>query len=166
MDAFETFYRQHLRLVYAVARARNADPALAEDLTQETFFRAWRAFALLEPMIPAAQQAWLVRTVRHLAIDHWRRTRHARFLLPDQPTRTLAEQSALRLDVAEALTRLEEEDRQIVVFRYGLQMTSREIGELLEMPEGTVRYRLQQCRAVLAETLAAWNPHPKGTPYG
>lgn len=165
MDAFQTFYRQHLRLVYAVAIARKADPALAEDWTQETFFRAWRQFSRLQTLPPPAQQAWLVRTVRHLAIDHWRRTRHAVLIEPAETHRPLAEEVVLRLDILQALARLEETDRQMVVLRYMLQMDSREIGQLLQLPEGTVRFRLQKCRAVLAEQLVAWNPDRKGAPH-
>jgi DNA-directed RNA polymerase specialized sigma24 family protein len=37
-------------------------------------------------------------------------------------------------------------------------MNSREIGEALGMPEGTVRRRLSRCRAALAHHLSAWAP--------
>jgi RNA polymerase sigma-70 factor (ECF subfamily) len=164
MDAFERFYRDHLRLVYAVAAARLGDPSQAEDLVQEAFFRAWRHFHRIAGLPAPAQRAWLVRTVRNLAVDQWRAARHA---VPaearPEPARPLAERIALRLDVARALVTLAEQDRQIVVLRYGLGMNSREIGDLLQMPEGTVRFRLQQCRAALAERLAPWDPVKEGT---
>jgi len=160
MEAFETFYRDHIKLVYGVAIAREGDPSRAEDLTQDTFFRAWRQYSRLATLPPPAQRAWLVRTVRNLAIDHWRVARHAVFVPPpgDAPDRPLADRIALQLDVTQALSTLAEEDRQIIVFRYYLEMNSREIGELLQIPEGTVRSRLKQCRTRLMRQLASWNP--------
>jgi RNA polymerase sigma-70 factor (ECF subfamily) len=167
MDAFERFYRDNLRLVYAVATARLNDPSQVEDLVQDAFFRAWRHFHRIASLPAPAQRAWLVRTVRNLVTDQWRAARHT---VPAaahaEPARPLAERIALRLDVARALVTLAEQDRQIVVLRYGLEMNSREIGELLQMPDGTVRFRLQQCRAALAERLASWDPAQEGTADG
>ncbi len=73
MDDFEVFYRRNLRLVYAMALARGVPQTEAEDVTQETFLRAWRHFGLLSEMQPLAQRAWLVQAMRNLATDFWRR---------------------------------------------------------------------------------------------
>src|SRR5262245_56155672 len=75
MDDLEAFYRRNVRLVYAMALAQDPNPTQAADLTQETFLRAWRHFERLSDMDPPAQRAWLIRTLRHLAIDQWRRER-------------------------------------------------------------------------------------------
>lgn len=177
MDDLEAFYRRHVRLVYAMALAQDPDPTQAEDLTQETFLRAWRHTERLAAMDPPAQRAWLIRTVRHLAIDAWRRERAFphEALAPSCPSLPPADRAALRLDLARALEALEAEearfgreadsaggrapgDRQIVLLRYVMEMNSREIGELLRMPEGTVRHRLMRCRSHLAEQLSAWAP--------
>jgi len=119
-------------------------------------------------MVAPAQRVWLARALRNLAIDHWRRERSEREaeLEANTPALEMPERIALRLDVARALVVLEEIDRQIVVLRYCLGMTSREIGELLRMPEGTVRFRLMQCRRTLAERLAIWNPKETSESHG
>jgi RNA polymerase sigma factor (sigma-70 family) len=65
---------------------------------------------------------------------------------------------ALRLDVARALAGLDESDREIVVMRYLAQMNSREISDLLQIPEGTIRRRLMGCRNQLADQLMLWAP--------
>jgi RNA polymerase sigma-70 factor (ECF subfamily) len=160
MDDLEAFYRGNVRLVYAMALAQDPDPTQAEDLTQETFLRAWRHFERLSGMDPPAQRAWLVRTLRHLAIDAWRRARAfpQEALEPSGPSMPPADRVALRLDVTRALGALEETDRQIVLLRYVMEMNSREIGEVLGMPEGTVRHRLMRCRSHLVERLAPWAP--------
>src|ERR1051326_2526497 len=73
-DTFQQFHHQYVRLVYALAISRTGgDRWQAEDLAQETFVRAWQHFDRLEGIPPAAQKAWLARTLRNLAIDSWRR---------------------------------------------------------------------------------------------
>lgn len=157
MNDFEAFYRDNFRLVYALALARTVSQDLMDDLVQETFFRAWRHFDALSAQPPRAQRAWLAQTLRHLFVDHWRRDRLQRDA-PAMPAAPSAQpQIVLRLDVARALAGLEETDRTIVLARYFLEMNSREIGEMLDMPEGTVRHRLLHGRRYLAEKLAAWN---------
>jgi RNA polymerase sigma factor (sigma-70 family) len=160
MDSFEQFYRDHLRLVYAMALARGASAWEAEDLAQETFLRAWRHCARIAGMEPLAQRAWLVRTLRNLMVDAWRRERSetAESEEPPGSSREPAEQVVLRLDVRRALAGLEEADREVVVLRYFVEMNSREISELLGVPEGTVRHRLMRCRQRLAEQLSQWDP--------
>ena len=155
MSEFESFYRVHLRLVRAVAVAHTADRDQAEDMTQETFLRAWRSFPHVSDLEPRAQRAWLCRTARNLAIDAWRRKR-----LDSAPAGASSggELSDLRLDVARALAELDEGDRELVVMRYLEEMNSREIGEALGLPEGTVRRRLVRCRELLAGHLSQWAP--------
>lgn len=159
MNDFDAFYRENLRLIYALALAKGGAPDQAEDLVQETFCRALRHFDKLAGQSQGAQRAWLVRVLNNLHIDQWRRSAaNDTDLSADLPGRTEPERGVLlRLDVARALIGLEEENRRIVLLYYYLEMNSREIGELLEMPEGTVRYRLSQCRGYLAERLSAWN---------
>jgi len=158
MQDFESFYREHVRLVMAMARARMIDAEQVEDLTQETFLRAWRHAAEFAGMDPAARRAWLVRTVRNLATDAWRRqTVEAAAAEPD-PVATSDGPTELRLDVEHALAQLSPEDRELVTLRYLEDMNSREIGEVLGTPEGTVRRRLSACRERLAQGLAQWAP--------
>jgi DNA-directed RNA polymerase specialized sigma24 family protein len=109
MDDLEALYRGRVRLVYAMALAQDPDPTRAEDLTQETFLRAWRHTERLATMDPPAQRAWLIRTVRHLAIDAWRweRAFPHEALAPSCPSLPPADRVALRLDVVRALGTLE-----------------------------------------------------------
>ena len=65
---------------------------------------------------------------------------------------------ALRMDVARALAVLDESDREIAVLRYLAQLNSREISDLLQIPEGTIRRRLMGCRKLLADQLLPWAP--------
>ncbi len=155
MEDFERFYREHVRLVLAIAAGRVAQAAAAEDLMQETFLRAWQHYSHVSLLPAPAQRAWLVRTVRNLATDAWRR----QMLAEQTPADPAPEaQTELRLDVAQALAELAPEDRDLVVMRYVEEMNSREIGEALGVPEGTVRRRLAECRERLAPRLSQWAP--------
>jgi RNA polymerase sigma-70 factor (ECF subfamily) len=156
MAEFDGFYRDNLKLVYALALARECEHNAADDLVQETFLRALRHFDALACQSQAAQRAWLARVVNNLWIDRWRRSRSA---APQETNAAepMERQALLRIDIVRALAGLAPVSRQIVVLTYYLQMSSREVGELLGMPEGTVRYRLSQCRNYLSTRLAAWN---------
>ena len=156
----------HGRLRALLSGKRAVDPgdgggpvaaaAVAEDLTQETFLRAWQHYSHVSQLPPPARRAWLVRTVRNLATDAWRR----QTLDEAAPSASPApeEPAELRLDVAQALAQLPPEDRDLVVMRYLEEMNSREIGEALGVPEGTVRRRLAECRERLAQHLSQWAP--------
>ncbi len=156
MGDFEEFYRGHVRLVHALALSRTGEAAAAEDVTQETFLRAWRNFGELAPLPLPAQRAWLVLTARRLAIDLWRRRQLESQVVPDPPPEVRP--SDLRMDVAAALAELAEADRELVVMRYVEELNSREIGEVVGAPEGTVRRRLSRCRELLAARLSQWAP--------
>jgi RNA polymerase sigma-70 factor (ECF subfamily) len=162
-DEFEQFYRENVRLVYATAMAQTANSAAAEDLTQETFVRAWKNLSLLRPMDPPMRRSWLLRTVRNAVIDTFRQEsrREAREMADWEMVASKGDAgstaSALRVDVARALAGLRVTDREIVVLRYFGELTSREIGETLGIPEGTVRQRLTECRRTLSELLASWD---------
>src|SRR5689334_20167773 len=114
MNDFEAFYRQNLRLVYATVLARRADREFAEDVAQETFYRAWRHFSRLSKVEPPVQRAWLVQTATRVIIDEWRRERRReeRGATMDSPLPYAAEESeiALRVDAARALAGLDEMD--------------------------------------------------------
>jgi RNA polymerase sigma factor (sigma-70 family) len=63
----------------------------------------------------------------------------------------------LTREVNEALATLFDEDRQLVALRYFADLNSREIGEIVGLPEATVRGRLRSARKKLAKELGDWN---------
>jgi RNA polymerase sigma factor (sigma-70 family) len=159
-EIFDEFYQSNVRLVYATALSRNGIACAAEDLSQETFLRAWRSFDQIRGLAPPAQRAWLLTTLRNLTVDSVRKEKPDRWQSwESQPEQASDdnETAFLRLDVAKALTRLDPLDREIVILRYFADLSSREIGETLSMAESTVRRRLMTCREKLAVALAPWS---------
>jgi RNA polymerase sigma-70 factor (ECF subfamily) len=73
LDAFESLFRRYQREVYRWVMRIVRDPAVAEDLTVETFWRAHRAHAGFHP--EANFGAWLRRIATNLALDHLRKRR-------------------------------------------------------------------------------------------
>lgn len=122
------------------------DPGQADDLVQETWLAALRR----PPQSGASPRPWLERVLRNLARNRGRaeRTRrdHERHAgepgPPAGPDAIAAEVEAQRL-LAEAVGRLGEPGRTIVVLRYFRGLDSAAIGRELALPAGTVRWKLQ-----------------------
>ena len=154
-EAFDRFYQRHLGLVRAAALAKTGDAARADDLTQETMLRAWRAFDGLRRRDDDGQRAWLLVALRHRAVEAWRRSK------PEEPlSETLMERggdAALKLDVAQALSTLSDADRELIILRYFEGCDATEIGAILRLPPGTVRRKLGEARQRLERSLEAWS---------
>jgi RNA polymerase sigma-70 factor (ECF subfamily) len=162
---FTRIFDQHRHAVHAYFLGRVADPELARDLLQETFLRAWRRLQELAPLPGDRQRAWLFTVARNLAIDSYRAgaaRRAAEEALRRQAATgettvagphahaELGERLAL-LDAA--IRELPEDQRVILSMATAGGLTSRQIGEALGEPAGTVRYRLSQARRQLAAAL-------------
>jgi RNA polymerase sigma-70 factor (ECF subfamily) len=112
-----------------------------------------------------ASRRWLLRvTANRCRLEHRRRSRWTRLFgklvqwgqRPAGKAGMAAEQNELSLEIDAALDRLATVEREIVVLRYFCELNSREIGEVLAMPEATVRSRLAKARKQLARDLAAF----------
>ena len=135
------------------------DRARAEDVVQETFLRAWRSRDVLDRP-GTSVRAWLFTVARNIVIDEWR-TKRARSEVtvadvpevPSQDDRT--DQLLLSWVVAEAITRLSEEHRAVLLECYYRGRPVAKAAELLGIPEGTVKsrthYALRALRLALEE---------------
>ena len=165
-SAWEDLVRVHTRRVYSICyRFTNSD-AEAQDLTQDVFLRVFKnlkSFRAGEGLFVV----WLTRLTRNLLIDHYRRTRMERATesIEDQATpleettgaiaRTegmLAGREASEL-LQGALQKLSPELRETVILRDLEELEYREIAQILNVPEGTVKSRLNRGRAELARVL-------------
>jgi RNA polymerase sigma-70 factor (ECF subfamily) len=156
-DAFAALVRLHQRRAYAVARAIVGGHEDAEDAVQDGFLHAYRALGRVDPAQPFG--AWLARIVANAALDLLRRRRlRAGDALPASaaapaPTRDPAEADHLRRRLADALARLGERQRAVVVLHDVEGFKHAEIGALLGIPEGTARSDLYHARVALRRAL-------------
>jgi RNA polymerase sigma-70 factor (ECF subfamily) len=162
---FTRIFDEHRNAVHAYFLGRVAEPELARDLVQETFLRAWRRLSELAPLPADSQRAWIFTVARNLAIDSYRAgaaRQAAEAALRHQAATEEATVAGPHLEaesrerlaqVDAAIRRLPEEQRVILSMATAGGLTSREIGEALGEPAGTVRYRLSQARKQLAAAL-------------
>jgi RNA polymerase sigma-70 factor (ECF subfamily) len=147
---FRELYAREYTPVYRAIRAVVLDPAAAEDLTQETFVRAFRARHRYSPTAPPG--AWLRRIGVNLAISHLRRQKLARFLparLYVAPDRREYDQAEAKDVVTKALTALSPKLRAAVVLHYYEGLTRDEIAAVLGVPAGTVASRIAKAVAIM-----------------
>ncbi len=166
---WEELVRLHTRRVYGLCYRFTGREAEAQDLTQEVFLRVFRTLGSYRSA-EGSFVTWLTRLSRNLLIDNYRRTKQDRATDPieDQlpmleqkeyagqasvrPDRVLAGREASELLQA-ALGKLSPELRETVVLRDLQELEYREVADVLKIPEGTVKSRLNRGRAELARLL-------------
>jgi len=153
---FKQLYDQEYLSVYRSIRAVVLDSADAEDLTQETFVRAYRARSRYTPTAPPG--AWLRRIGINLAISYLRRQKLARFLparLYVAPDRRDYDRAEARDVVGKALQALSPKLRAAIVLHYYEGLTREEIADVLQVPAGTVASRIAKAVAIMRRTMGS-----------
>jgi RNA polymerase sigma-70 factor, ECF subfamily len=162
---FTELFDRHRHAVHAYFLGRVADPELARDLVQETFLRVWRRLPEVGPLPADSQRAWTFTVARNLAIDSYRAAAARRDAETALRQAAATQQTTVpgphaRAELAERVAELDaairdlpSEQRVILAMATAGGLTSRQIGEALGEPAGTVRYRLSQARARLAAAL-------------
>lgn len=156
---FQTFVRDHERMVRALALSWVRSPSAADDVAQESFLRAWKAWGTLRD--PAAAKTWLYTLTRHAAIDWLRREkRHKAEELVQDVAAPAAEKKPDDLieKVVRIIDGLRQDYRQLVLLRFVEQMSYAEIGEVLGLTASAVGEKLHRVRKLVNERMAAWTP--------
>jgi RNA polymerase sigma factor (sigma-70 family) len=156
--AFDELVRRHMEQAFAVALRVTGHRQDAEDLVQESFMAALRGIAGFDPGRPFGP--WLVRIVlnRGINLRKARRLRHtdpipAECASPQPSPLEWAARSELRGHFSRALATLSEPRRQCLELFEMDGFTGREIAVITGLPESTVRWHVQQARAILRESL-------------
>ncbi len=150
LDAFEALVRLYQQPVWRFLCHLVRDPALAEDLAQETFLRAYRNLAGFAHQ--SRFSTWLFQIARNAGIDALRaRDRGARLLevVPVAGSRPSPEAEA---ELNAGLDALSPKLREALLVVEVLGYRYREAAVILGVPEGTVKSRVHQAR----ERLIAW----------
>lgn len=126
------------------------DRLVAEDLCQDTFLKAWRAWDAGEPV--ANRVAWLYRIATNTAYDYLRRRRRVYFAPLYEGAETLeCEPMELRVDLQEpvrhALAQLSPEARRLLVLSICAGHSAHELAAALECSDVALRLRLFRARA-------------------
>jgi RNA polymerase sigma-70 factor (ECF subfamily) len=168
--AWEEMVQVYTKRVYAICYRFTGRDNEAQDLTQEVFLRVFRTLGSFRAG-EGSFVVWLTRLTRNLLVDHYRRTKHDRATdALDDKLAVLEERTAQsgRADgmlagreagelIQGALQKLSPELREAVILRDLQEMEYREIAKVLNVPEGTVKSRLNRGRAELARVLKRQN---------
>ena len=159
-EGVRAVYREYGRLVFAVTRRTLASRELAEEATQETFVKAWRAAAGFEPGREIGP--WLATIARRTAIDlHRREARRGADPLTDV---AVDHPSVVELPpgveraydvwaVRQAVDELPDDERDVVRLQHLEELTHGEVAERLGLPIGTVKSRSFRAHRRLAGRL-------------
>jgi len=149
-------YAAHAGELYGFAVRSLGDSGLAEEAVQETFLRAWRAGERFDPQI-GSLRTWLFAILRNVVIDLGR-ARASRPRLADggvEPAVEPLDDALLAWQVEEAMRRIGEQHRRVLVETYYRGRPYSEVAEELGVPEGTVKsrvyYGLRALRVALEE---------------
>lgn len=149
--AFAEFYDLMAATVHGVILRVIRNPAQAEEVTQEVFVELWRLAPRYEPGKGSAR-AWACTVAHRRAVDRVRseqsaRDRETRLAQPRAPAPDqVGDEIITRLDqerVAAALGQLTETQREAVTLAYYGGHTYRQVAELLNAPEGTIKTRIR-----------------------
>jgi len=168
--------RRYQRPVISLIVRMTGDRALAEDLAQETFVKAFRSLAAFDTT--RRLSSWLFRIAHNTAIDAMRRARPQQALAhaaldsgdatsadaPAEPSAPPAPDPVERRELGNALeaalAELRPDQRAAIVMRYESGLSFDEIGTVLGVPEVTARSHVHRARKELARLLTAsgWAP--------
>ena len=155
-------YGQFGRQLYLFALNSLSDAGAAEEVTQETFTRAWKARHRFDPE-RASMRTWLFIIARNLIKDAFRRRAHMpepvdenRMAHASAPAPDLTE----RLMLVEALASLSTEHRQAVVAIHVIGLNYAELSESIDVPVSTLRSRtFHGLRALRQHVISAEADH-------
>ena len=160
-QAFEVLVNQNAQYVFNLAIRLVNNPAEAEDLAQEAFFRAWKS--LPNYRVEARFRTWLYRIVTNLCYDRLPKLKRE---LSDMeiegsidlkeddlgPERSLLSME-LEIELHSAIEELPESYRLLITLRHLQEMTYTEIAEVTGQPLGTVKTGIFRARQLLRKRI-------------
>jgi RNA polymerase sigma-70 factor, ECF subfamily len=161
--AFAELVRRRQSALRNLLRRLSRDPALADDLAQITFLKAWRALPRLRSV--AAFGAWLRRLAVNAWLEHVRATPHAALPLDSESEAVIAatqittdSAAGESVDLDRALASLATDERLCIVLAYSEGMSHSEITAATGLPLGTVKSHIKRGGERLRLQLNAYEP--------
>jgi RNA polymerase sigma factor (sigma-70 family) len=164
--AWENLLQQHSRKVYSLCYRFTGRREEADDLTQEVFIKIFQTLKSYDQN-QGAFHVWLSRVARNHLVDHYRRTKKDRVtssiedslpMLEEKPgaeedSHKQVESRERREQLQAGLNRLSPELREAVILRDLHDLDYSEIAQVLGVPQGTVKSRINRGRLELARVL-------------
>jgi len=161
---FGKIYDQYINKIYRFIFLKVNSQEIAEDLTSEVFVRSWDKFRIGEDIQNI--QAFLYQVARNLVIDHYRERDENRTILveeiwaPDLRV-DLEKEAQIDSEMSQArfaLSKINEDYADVIVWRYLDQLSTSEIAKILNKSEGAVRVTLHRALKELRKNLEDLEP--------
>lgn len=165
-EAFEVLVNRYMKDAYFIALGLVGNREDALDLSQEAFVRAYRNIKYVKPgrkFFP-----WFYQILKNLCISHLRKNRYRKASsldndnCPETEARSdcfspevVAGRNEMKDRVWQAIGRLEEKHREVIILRHFQNMSYEQIAEALHCNKGTVTSRLYYARKKLEELLGS-----------
>ena len=157
---FSKIYDQHVSRIYRFAYLRVNSKDIAQDITSETFTRAWNKFRADNPGSKVKNwTGFLYQIARNLLTDFYREQAKVQIISASyvaDPSMGLEEKAFLNSDVEQiksALSQLGQEQQEVIIWRYLDGLSIREIASILDKPEATIRVIIHRARKALKSTI-------------
>ena len=152
--AFELLVRRHEARIHVILMRMTRNRALTDDLTQDTFLRAWQK--LHQYSGRGSFGAWLARLAYNLFLHSARRTRRATAYqlahADDEPHTSVDPATESELD--RAMAGCSDQERLLLTLSYAYEFTTAEIASVVALPEGTVKSIVHRAKARIRRRLA------------
>jgi RNA polymerase sigma-70 factor, ECF subfamily len=152
-QAFGSLYKMYLDEIYRYAFYKVGNSMIAEDITEETFLKAWGSLAKTYSRDNGINnfRAWLYRIANHLCVDYYRKKKPFEIIKNQIKSKGLSleeaiDQKILSQNLTAAIQLLEPKFKQIIILRFINQLTHQETAAIMEI-SGTYS-RVLQFRAV------------------
>lgn len=156
-DAFGELYKRYLDAIYRFVYFRTGHNEDAEDLTEQTFLKAWEALPKYR-QVGKPFSSWLYRIAYNVVVDYHRHNKKVEgisqeliresILIQPQGTLKNVEDREEITNLARAITKLSEEQQMVIIFRFIEGMSYKQVSEIIGKNEGTCR--MIQFRALTA----------------
>ena len=158
IEAFGKLYTIHVERIYRYVFYQVKDKMTAEDITEEVFIKAWRAIDSCKGR-GETFSSWLYRIAHNCTIDTLR-SRQKRLAMETEATADVsyskqeAEVSLKRRELLEAIARLPQNQKQVIVLKFIEGLDNQEIGQVMNKNQGAIRVLQMRALAALRQRLS------------
>jgi len=154
----ELVKRYQSQLRYSLRQLTGWNEALADDLAQETFIRAYQSLGAFRS--DARFSTWLYKIAYNQMVSYFRKAANREIATDQEPEDTPAsdDHGALQRDLARAMAQLPEGQRVALHLFLHRECSHQEISDIMNVPLGTVKTHIARGREQLRQLLAGWQP--------
>ena len=150
--AFEQLLELYGKKVFRMAVMMLKDVGRAEEVTQDIFLKLWQALPAYDGR--AAPSTWLYTIARNTCLSAVRAESYRRTMSLNQVSEpTVSNLAPLKIAWEEYLSKLPEIQREVITLFYLEEKNIKDVAELLDLPEGTVKSHLHRARRALGRMM-------------